>query len=265
MISLKNYDDLNDLFANISLIRCILFFLLIYLGIAGLSFIFNIDMNSLLFKFALYGLMLIFFIFALKVPFRQFKNSFIALKKSNMSFKVLFIVIANCLFTATIFFVLTYLSNVYNLNFNSFLFGFFDLTDYLGLIFYIFVVIILSPIVEEFLFRGIILRKLVTELHFDIKWAVLISSFLFGICHNFGGIISAFLFGICMAFLYIKSKNIFIPILAHLVNNLLSFILACSGVEIFLSNNLIIGVIIILAILTNFILFRDIFREFSKL
>ena len=114
-----NCDDLNDLFANISLIKCILFFLLIYLGIAGLSFIFNIDMNSLLFKFALYGLMLIFFIFALKVPFRQFKNSFIALKKSNMSFKVLFIVIANCLFTATIFFVLTYLSKVYNLNFNS--------------------------------------------------------------------------------------------------------------------------------------------------
>lgn len=262
---MKNY-DLNNLLDNISLVKCISFFLLIYLVLTLFSLVLGITFDSLLFKSLLYSIMLIFFIFALKKPFKEIKQSYFDLQNSNMPIKVLFIVIANCLFTATIFFVLAYFSNVFNLNFDLSLFGIISLNDYYGIIMYLISIVILSPIVEELLFRGVILRKLNVNFEFSIKRAVIISSILFGLCHNFGGILSAILFGICMSFLYIKSKNILIPIFAHCLNNLFSFILACSGIELFIiSNNFIIVIIVILAILTNFILFKDIIKEFSKL
>lgn len=257
-------NNLNQ-FDNISLIKCILFFVIIYLLLKLFSHVFNFNFDSLSFKICLYLPMLIFFIIKLDFSYSDIKKDYNSI--SHIDFKkILFIVFANILFTAVIFFILKYISYLGFLNFNSFLFGFLNLNNYFDIFSYFLAIVVLSSIVEELLFRGVILNKLVSDYNFDLKLAILISSLLFGLCHNFGSILSAFVFGICMAILYIKSKNILVPILGHFINNLISFILACSGIEFFIVyNNIIILIIVVLFIITNFILFRDIFRELSLL
>ena len=258
-------NKLNILLDDISLVKCLSFFVLVYLAISIISIFFNIGFNSLLFKALLYLPMLIFFIVVLKFPFKELKKEHNSLFKVINFQKILFIILVNILFTATIFFILTYLSNLGFFTFNSSLFGVLSLDNTVYVAIYFFVLVILSPIVEEILFRGIILRRLIFEYTFDFKWAILVSSILFGLCHSFGGILSAFVFGICMSILYIKSKNILVPILGHFINNLISFIFACLSIEFLMYNNFIILLIVFLFIITNFILFKSIFKEISSL
>lgn len=83
---------------------------------------------------------------------------------------------------------------------------------------------VLAPLWEELFFRGILLRR------FMMKWKVstsmIVSSIVFGLMH-FGGssMIHAAIFGFFMAYAYLKTKNIFVPIILHGVSNFLSFIL----------------------------------------
>lgn len=85
--------------------------------------------------------------------------------------------------------------------------------------------VIVAPIVEEFLFRGVILQRLA------LKWGttlgMLISSFIFGIFH--ADIIGAFIFGIFMSILYINTRTLLVPIACHMLNNLLAFGLGFIG------------------------------------
>lgn len=86
-------------------------------------------------------------------------------------------------------------------------------------IYYAITAVILAPIVEELIFRGVILNRIM------IKWgigkAIVISSVIFGFAHYKMAVIGALTFGICMALLYIKTKNILISMTAHFINNLL--------------------------------------------
>lgn len=81
------------------------------------------------------------------------------------------------------------------------------------------IVVIMAPIVEEFLFRGVILHRFTIK--WGVKWAILGSSLIFGFLHK--DFIGAFVFGIVMCILYIKTASILVPILAHMINNLLSY------------------------------------------
>ena len=92
--------------------------------------------------------------------------------------------------------------------------------------------IILAPLVEELVFRGVLLNRL--KVRIGVIPAILISSFLFGMGHEFGGMISAFLFGICMCILYLKTDNILIPISVHFLNNLVVTILESSNIDVLL-------------------------------
>jgi len=79
--------------------------------------------------------------------------------------------------------------------------------------------VIAAPIVEELLFRGVMLHR------FTFKWgmkkAILASSLIFGVLH--ADFIGAFIFGLVMCILYIKTGTIIIPIIAHMLNNLLAY------------------------------------------
>ncbi|MBI5679681.1 MAG: CPBP family intramembrane metalloprotease [Methanobacterium sp.] len=79
--------------------------------------------------------------------------------------------------------------------------------------------VLIAPIVEEFLFRGVMLHR------FTVKWgirtAVLVSSFIFGILH--ADILGAFLFGVVMCILYIRTGTIIVPIICHMLNNLIAY------------------------------------------
>ena len=80
--------------------------------------------------------------------------------------------------------------------------------------------IIVAPILEELIFRGILFNRL--KIRTGIIPAMLISSFIFGIGHDFGGMTSAFLFGICMCILYLKTDNILVPMTVHFINNVVA-------------------------------------------
>lgn len=263
---MDNKNSLYELLNDISLVKCLLFLVVIYLIITGFAMIFNFSFDSLLFKICLYIPMLLFFIISLNYPSDLIKEDYNRLFKVTNFKKILFIILANVLFTTVIFFILRYMSVSGLFRLDAHLFAYLNLNYPIYVLMYFLAVVILSPIVEELLFRGVILRKLNTDYNFSIPLAIIISSILFGLCHTFGGILSAFVFGICMSILYLKTKNILVPILAHTLNNLISFILAFTRIEYFiLSNGIIIIIIMILFIITNFILFKHIFNEISNL
>ncbi|MHA1674508.1 MAG: lysostaphin resistance A-like protein [Promethearchaeota archaeon] len=81
------------------------------------------------------------------------------------------------------------------------------------------------PIVEELFFRGLMYRGL--RQHLSPKISILISAFLFGIVHLdiVQGILAGIM-GIFLAWMYEKSGSIYIPILMHILNNAITFLIA---------------------------------------
>jgi len=91
---------------------------------------------------------------------------------------------------------------------------------YLGI--EIIVIIIFAPILEEFIFRGVILHRLIKKT--SITGGVLISSILFGILH--ADMIGAFFFGVITSLLFLRTGNLLIPILVHMLNNSIAVVLS---------------------------------------
>ena len=262
---------LNDFLDRLSIIKVLSFFLFLILVLTLIPILFKFNLGDLTFKFILYFIMLLFFAYKLnnvdlgEISLKNaLKNEYNSIFKVADIYHISFIVIANILFVSAIYFILKYLSGFSIIQFDSPLFGDFSTLNLSVLVLYLLTVVILSPIIEETLFRGIFLRRFNKELD-NVTLAILISSILFGICHNFGGILGAILFGICVSILYIKSRNILVPIFAHFLNNLLSFLLGLSGIEYFIQGNLIvIFVIFVLAIVSNFVLFKAIIDEWPN-
>ena len=270
MINLTDYLD------RLSIIKVLSFFLLIMLIFTLIPMILDFNFGNLIFKLVLYGIMLVFFIYKFhKVDLKEFKlkefsfldafkNDFNSLFKICKFHHILFIVAANILFVSTVYFFLTYLDDLSMIKFTAPLFGNFSGSGIDVIFIYFLSVVILSPIIEELIFRGIFLRRFDKALN-DLTLAILVSSVLFGICHSFGGILGAILFGICVSILFVKSGNILVPIFAHFLNNIISFLLALSGIESFiLGNSIFVILIIILAIVSNFVLLRAIIKEWPR-
>lgn len=88
-------------------------------------------------------------------------------------------------------------------------------------IFLIIFPVILAPIYEEFFFRGYVYKKLRRKMNW--KLALIISSIFFGVIHiDIYQMIYGSVIGIMLGFLYEKSQSLRLPIIAHMVNNLLS-------------------------------------------
>jgi len=87
----------------------------------------------------------------------------------------------------------------------------------------VFTVLVVAPVTEEFLFRGILLHRWTTK--WGVTPALIISSILFGLLH--ANIIGLFVFGLMMALLYIKTRTLIVPIICHSLNNL-----AAIGLEL---------------------------------
>ena len=80
---------------------------------------------------------------------------------------------------------------------------------------------ILAPIVEEFIFRGVILHRLIRKT--SVWGGILISSLVFGFLH--ADFMGAFLFGIIASLLFLRTGNLLIPILMHMINNTIAVVL----------------------------------------
>lgn len=78
---------------------------------------------------------------------------------------------------------------------------------------------IVGPILEEYVFRGIVFNKL---LEFNNKKeSILITTTIFALIHgNILNIIYAFIMGLIMNIIYIKYKNIKMPIIYHITINI---------------------------------------------
>jgi membrane protease YdiL (CAAX protease family) len=87
--------------------------------------------------------------------------------------------------------------------------------------FNIIVIAIIPAIGEELIFRGVF-QKLFMEIRRNVHFSVLITAFIFSLIHGqFYGIIPRFVLGLFLGYLMVWSKTIWLPIIAHFLNNLL--------------------------------------------
>ena len=94
-----------------------------------------------------------------------------------------------------------------------------------GLFVNLIIVALLPAIGEEFLFRGVLLR-LFKEWTKNKHAAILISAFLFSAVHfQFYGFLPRFLLGALFGYLFVWSRNIWVPVTVHFINNGLAVIL----------------------------------------
>ena len=86
-----------------------------------------------------------------------------------------------------------------------------------------FTAVIFAPILEELIFRGIVLEGFLKN-YSPVK-AIVLTNVLFGLAHmNPWQFVGAFLMGILISWVYFKTRNLFLPVLMHFLNNLLSFL-----------------------------------------
>lgn len=85
-----------------------------------------------------------------------------------------------------------------------------------------------APIAEEYVFRALVYRRI--RDYINIKWAIIISSLLFGLYHgNVVQCIYGTLMGIALAAVYERYKTLWAPILAHIAANAFASIMEFKG------------------------------------
>ncbi|BBE31917.1 CAAX amino protease [Tepiditoga spiralis] len=94
----------------------------------------------------------------------------------------------------------------------------------LNLIYTIAQSLIISPILEEFIFRGIMINRF--SLKWNVKKAVIISSIIFGLIHvNKINIITATIYGLIIGIVYVNTKSLKLPMLIHFFVNFITLII----------------------------------------
>ena len=85
---------------------------------------------------------------------------------------------------------------------------------------------ILAPLAEEIVFRGAILRRLLSVLGDNKHWvAILISALLFGAVHaNLAQFVHAALLGLLLGWMYYRTDSIIPGVVLHWVNNTVAYI-----------------------------------------
>jgi membrane protease YdiL (CAAX protease family) len=88
--------------------------------------------------------------------------------------------------------------------------------------------VVIAPILEEVVFRGMLLHR--WSYKWNLKIAIIFSSLLFGIIHT--DPIGAFVFGVGMCIIYLRTQSLYIPILCHSVNNLVVWIIEAGYIYV---------------------------------
>lgn len=119
-----------------------------------------------------------------------------------------------------------------------------------GIIMQVLAAVILAPIIEELLFRGLVFKR--SYGYVGKIPAMLISSLFFGIYH--GNVVQgvyAFILGMLFVFIYDKYNTIWAPILAHVIANLTSILSTNIGIfDVFYANDVVfyISTVIVIAL-----------------
>lgn len=126
--------------------------------------------------------------------------------------------------------VISILSKYHNINTlntfeSSFVSNYVNTGGLIGIIIIYIQIVIVGPILEELLFRGILLKSLLKKYYNKPLKAIVYSSIIFAVVHfNLIQGVAAFGGAIILGFIYYYTKSIKICILAHLINNLLVII-----------------------------------------
>lgn len=187
--------------------------------------------NDDLYFITLISIMLLFFIWALKGTSglnRNFEKLFVPDTKKEILYVFAINIIFAFIFTCALgwldlFFGLTdpNWTSIFDIDSVNISAGAFLLSAIASIIF--------APVFEELVFRGVLFNRL--KIRTGIVPAMIISSFIFAIGHDFGGITSAFLFGLCMCILYLKTDNILVTMSVHFINNLVAVILELTPID----------------------------------
>ncbi|MBQ9026671.1 MAG: CPBP family intramembrane metalloprotease [Methanobrevibacter sp.] len=213
----------------------------------------------------LYVIVILYFIYRLRVFGKGFKHDWNTIFSKISPKSLVTIVLVNVFFSYGMLYLSIFALN-YIPGFDSLVTAFFvplipvnSLADAGAM----FSTIVISPICEELLFRGVFLNRL--SLFVPMSFSIVITSILFGALHGYGGVISAIIFGVCMCIIYIKTKNILTCILAHFLNNLLAEILyhIDTGNLIF-TNSIFIVLFSILAIVSFYLIVISIHQEWKQ-
>ena len=93
------------------------------------------------------------------------------------------------------------------------------------LLFNLFLIAIIPAIGEEMVFRGVIQKKLKNILR-NPHIAIIITAFIFSAIHmQFFGFLPRFFLGIILGYLFYYSGSLWMPIIAHFINNALAVLL----------------------------------------
>lgn len=106
----------------------------------------------------------------------------------------------------------------------------FDLGPETTLVQYILIfggIAIVAPVVEEVIFRGIMIERLGAK--YSYKHAVIISSVIFGILHV--SPIGAFIIGVVLSLVYLKIGSLMVPVLIHIANNAIATLMMIAGAK----------------------------------
>lgn len=213
-----------------------------------------------------YVIVIGYFIFVLRGHFQSLRSDAEnVFSKIGLKY-ILLIVFLNIFFS----YGMLYFSGaiIYTFPFLDFLVSFsvpsMSLTNYLPSVAGFVSTVIISPISEELIFRGVFLNRL--RLYVPTVFAIFISSLLFGALHSFGNMTSAVVFAVCMAILYLKTENICVPIFAHFLNNLFAETIKFIDVNnILFTNGLVVGIVSVLAVISAILLIVSIVGELKKL
>ena len=89
-----------------------------------------------------------------------------------------------------------------------------------GVLFNIFMIAVIPALGEELLFRGVI-QKILTRMTKNYHWGIWIAAFLFSALHmQFYGFVPRMILGALFGYLLVFTGSIWLPILAHFLNNL---------------------------------------------
>lgn len=88
------------------------------------------------------------------------------------------------------------------------------------------IVAVAAPVVEEVLFRGVLLHRWAHR--WDLRTGIVLSSILFGLLHVEP--LGHFVFGVAMCALYLRTGSLWAPIAAHAINNGLVVLMVAPGI-----------------------------------
>ena len=261
-----NVTDFNVRLRTIKLREAVLAILIGFILNVVLVVIFpSLSENETLMIMPLFIFVLLFFIWALRGT-HGLSDDFSKLFERDNRREIFYIFLINLLF---VFLIVAFFAN-FDILYGSVYPDMEPLLDFtpnaldpLSFILEVISSVILAPILEELFFRGVLFNRL--KIRTGIIAAMVISSALFAIGHEFGGITSAFVFGICMCIIYMKTDNILMTMSIHFLNNLVAVILEAVNADAFLFQMPVAPITGIVSVIAGLLIIVYIFEEIKRL